>query len=380
MIYCKSCLTTNLRPNARFNDQQVCIACEYQAANSELSDSLYLNRLAELKQLLLAYRKSSGYRKKTPYDCVVGVSGGKDSTRQALWVRDRLKLNPLLVCVAYPPAQMTEIGGANLANLMQKGFDIEVVTPAPLSSAALSLLSFERFGNVNKSTEMALFSSVPRIAVEKKIPLIFWGENPALQVGDSATLGENQFDGNQLRNLNTLVDGGDEWLAVSDTKRNFYKYPSEKQLQEAGVQIIYLGPAWNDWANHENAEFAALSGLELRPGEENLTGDISGASMLDEEFTNINMMLKYYKFGFGRATDICNELIRMGRTSRSEAIELVQKYDGVCSDGIIQRYCDYVGISIDRFWEIVQSYVNTTIFELTGERPIPKFRVGVDLA
>ena len=41
-------------------------------------------------------------------------------------------------------------------------------------------------------------------------------------------------------------------------------------------------------------------------------GDISGASMIDEEFTNINMMIKYYKFGFGRATDTINERIRAG--------------------------------------------------------------------
>ena len=64
---------------------------------------------------------------------------------------------------------------------------------------------------------------------------------------------------------------------------------------------MYLGPAWEDWSVEQNATYAALNGLNLRPNEENLTGDISNASMLDEEFTNINMMIKYYKFGFGRA-------------------------------------------------------------------------------
>ena len=71
--------------------------------------------------------------------------------------------------------------------------------------------------------------------------------------------------------------------------------------------------------------------------------------MLDEEFTNINMMLKYYKFGFGRATDLVNELIRDERISRDEAIKIVKKYDGLCSNRIIKNYCTYVGITQKRF-------------------------------
>ena len=63
--------------------------------------------------------------------------------------------------------------------------------------------------------------------------------------------------------------------------------------------------------------------------------------MLDEEFINI-MMIKYYKYGFGRATDILNEYIREGRINRTNAIEVARKYDGACSDKIIQKFCDYI--------------------------------------
>ena len=59
-----------------------------------------------------------------------------------------------------------------------------------------------------------------------------------------------------------------------------------------------------------NSTFASLNGLTLRPNEENITGDISNASMIDEEFTNINMMIKYFKYGFRRDTDLVNESIR----------------------------------------------------------------------
>jgi len=157
--YCKKCLTTDLRPNASFNSDGVCTACEY---GNVMSGKSYAANLDTLRSLI---QKNKSKRKKHPkYDCIVGVSGGKDSTRQAHWVRDRLGLNPLLVCCGYPPLQMTETGANNISNIISMGFDLEIITPAPQSSAQLSLLSFKKYGNVCKSTEMALHSAVPKIA------------------------------------------------------------------------------------------------------------------------------------------------------------------------------------------------------------------------
>ena len=234
MKYCKKCLTTNLRPNSSINNNGLCIACNYSINTSKKS---FLSHLDTLKSMI---QKNKARRKNHPkYDCIVGVSGGKDSTRQAHWVRDRLGLNPLLVCCGYPPLQMTDTGAHNMSNLISMGFDIEVFTPAPQSSAKLSLFSFLKFGNVCKSAEMALFSAVPRIAISKKIPLIFWGENPALQVGDANTEGVNYFDGNNLRNLNTLIDGGVEWIFdnISTYKAQAYVYPSVESFDKAKVDI-----------------------------------------------------------------------------------------------------------------------------------------------
>jgi len=376
MKYCKKCLTTSLRPNASFNVDGVCTACEYSANVDRGSFLSSLNMLVSMIKENKAKRK-----KHLKYDCIVGVSGGKDSTRQAHWVRDRLGLNPLLVCCGYPPLQMTNIGANNLSNLISMGFDVEIITPAPQSSARLSLASFKQFGNVCKSTEMALYSVVPRIAILKKIPLILWGENDALQVGDAAAAGTNYFDGNNLRNLNTLTEGGVDWIfdEVDPYKASIYLYPSKKSFDKAKVDIMFLGPAWDDWSNDENSIYGALAGLSLRPNDTEITGDISGASMLDEEFTNINMMIKYYKFGFGRTTDTCNERIRAGVLTRDQAIDLVEKYDGVCDESIIIRYCNYVDIDVVAFWDIVNSYTNQNLFHIEkGKRPRKKFIVGVD--
>lgn len=374
MIYCTECLTTNLRPNSDFEDG-ICIACRYNKHDD-------LNNY-ELKMKILKHKIKNSLkrnRRKGAYDCAVGVSGGKDSTRQAHWVRDRLGLRPLLICAAYPPKQMSEIGAKNLSNLISMGFDLITVTPAPETARQLTLKSFKEFGNVCKSTELSLFSTVPRISMELGINLIFWGENPALQVGDAAVLGEDEFDGNNLYKLNTLNEGGISWLNLTtkyDYKLNHYFYPDQMQYKRSKLDIIYLGPAWDDWSASQNATYASLQGLSLRPGEEDKTGDLTNASMIDEEFTNINMLLKYYKFGFGRATDQICEQIRLGNITRTEGINLVKKYDGVCSDEIIQKFCYYTDISEQEFWETAYRYVNFNLFDVSHNmRPKPKFRVG----
>lgn len=372
MKYCKVCLSTNLRPGGLFING-VCSACFYYKDIDNQNFNVKLKKFREL------YKKSLSNSKMRDFDCIVGVSGGKDSTRQAHWVRDRLGLKPLIVAVTYPPKQMSQVGADNLSNFISMGFDMITVTPSPRSSAQLSLEGFKLFGNVSKSSEKALFSTVPRLAIELGIKTIFWGENNALQVGEKTVLGTSEFDANNLRKMNTLSEGGEKWIfdLVGDKKALHYIYPDEMQFLKKKINIFYLGPVWDDWSTTNNSTYASLNGLTLRPGEEYITGDISNASMLDEQFTNINMMIKYYKFGFGRATDYVNDLIRLGQISRKQAIAIVEEFDGVCHDSIIDSYCKYVGITIMEFWQIVYSYTNKNLFEIRkgSVRPIRKFKI-----
>ena len=376
MNYCKNCLSTDLRPQALFEDG-FCLPCQFKTTEEVLSPQVKLKILQEKFKVSRKKQKNKG-----AYDCIVGVSGGKDSTRQAHWVRDRLGLRPLIVCCGYTPKQMSKIGAKNLSNLMSMGFDVIIATPAPETAAVLALKSFKEFGNVCKSTEMSLFSTVPRLAIELGVNTLFWGENPALAIGDNAVEGQDEFDGNNMRKMNTINSGGRNWIDTavhSPYLAEHYIYPDEDRFNKGNVNIFFLGAVWDDWSQEDNSTYASLQGLTLRPGEEDNTGDLTNASMLDEEFTNINMMLKYFKLGFGRATDFVNEKIRSGQLSRNDAIAIVKKYDGVCSDEIISRFSAYVGISRQEFWDIANGWVNKDLFTTKeSSRPTPKFEVGVN--
>ena len=317
------------------------------------------------------------------FDCIIGVSGGKDSTRQALWVRDKLGLKPLLVCLTYPPEQITERGTDNVSNMINLGFDVVMVALAPQTWKQMLREGFFRFRNWARGSEQAIVSAVPQLAIRYGIELIFWGENPGLQLGDMKTVGRTGYDGNNLKYMNTVSGGGLEWMLDAGFKRKElspYLYPAPMEFDAAGIQVIYLGWFWQDWSLINNGMFSCSYGLQIRDDTVEHTGDLWGVTSLDEDWVTLNQMIKYYKYGFGRVSDYANEEIRQGRMTRAQGIELAEDYDDSCSDEYIESFCSYIDITVDQFWEQVHKSVNKDLFHIKADGSIRrKFKVGVGL-
>ncbi len=376
MKYCTLCLQPDTRPNTYFTSSGICPACSYF---EHLHSVDWLERYEILKDLIDSFPKN----KKQHFDCIIGVSGGKDSTRQALWVRDKLGLKPLLVSLSYPPEQLTERGVDNVSNLINLGFDVVISAPAPGTWKLLMRESFLKFTNWAKSTELALFTSVPQIAIHYGISVILWGENPGLQLGDMKTLGKTGYDGNNLRYMNTLSGAKNEWMVDAGIDLDElipYQYPSHEVFEQNNIQIIYLGWFLGDWSSINNAMYSIPNGLRIRKDTVDNTGDLLGVTALDEEWVTLNQMIKYYKFGFGRVTDYINEDIRNGRVSRDEGISVVKLYDDACSSKYIDSFCKYIGITVNQFWDQVHKSVNRELFDIKVDGSIvPKFKVGVGI-
>lgn len=376
MKYCTHCLQPDTRPNTRFTEAGLCPACDYFGRLAHVD---WQERFDILQDLLTSFPRRQGQQ----FDCIIGVSGGKDSMRQALWVRDKLKLRPLLACLSYPPEQVTQRGVENISNLIELGFDVVISAPAPGTWQRLMRESFDRYINWARSTELALFSSVPQLAIRYGIPLILWGENPGLQLGDLKTLGRTGYDGNNLRYMNTLSGAALDWmLATGMELRELipYQYPTPEEFDEHGLQIVYLGWFLGDWSLVNNGMYSASNGLRVRDDTVANTGDLLGVTSLDEDWVTLNQMIKYYKFGFGRVTDYVNEEIRLGRMSRERGIDLVEQHDDACSDEYIDGFCEYIGISKRTFWEKVHGALNRELFDLDAAGRISRrFKVGVGL-
>jgi N-acetyl sugar amidotransferase len=376
MRYCTNCLNVSTRPNSVFDLTGLCSPCKLIEFELDIEDE----KREQVHKEIIQYAKSNN---QSGYDCIVGVSGGKDSTRQALYIRDHFKLKPLLVSLSYPPEQISQRGVDNLSNLIAKGFDCINISCSPIIWKKAMLHAFTKYGNWAKATELALFASVPRLAVAYQIPLIFWGESAASVLGELGVLGSSRYDGNRLKYSNTLGGGNVDWLIAAGFEIKDilqYIYPSDEEMAQAKIKIIFLDYFMKDFSSRMNGVYSALRGLNLRVFEPRSHADFYGISCLDEDFINVNMYLRYLKYGFGMTSDIVNVEIRSGRLSREEGISLIERFDGNFDQSVIQRFCAYLEISVDDFWKIVDQYVNKNLFEKVNLGYYrPKFTVGVGI-
>ena len=93
----------------------------------------------------------------------------------------------------------------------------------------------------------------------------------------------------------------------------------------------------------------------------------------DMRFIDIREHIKYLKYGYGRATDQLNIELRNGRISRKEALEIVRDVDGNFSDLNKELFCSYIDITAKQFDKIVDSFVNTELFEKVDGKWKSKF-------
>ena len=375
MKYCKKCLQPDTRPGILFTDDQICYACVYEEKKKEIDWEKREKKLHEIADW--AKKKAKG-----AYHCVIGVSGGKDSLFQAFYAKEKLGLNVLLV--NSEPDQITEAGKHNIENLIQHGFDTIKLRPNPKIMRKLVKKSFYEYGNPVKPTEYPLWASAYIIASKFDIPLIIQGENAALTLGVAKT--GMELDGNALNvtELDTLKGcNASDWESedISLNQLYMYDFPSKKELKEKEIKAIFLQYYAKEWSQVGNADFAVARGLKGRTQEDlHDIGRYRRFSAVDSDMQIMNQMLKYYKFGFGFATDEACYDIREGRLSREDAIWYVEEYDGKCGDQYIEQFCEYIDISVEEFWRVTDQYVNKDLFykNKKTERWLPKFKVGED--
>lgn len=376
MRYCKRCLQPDTRPGILFNEHQICYACLYEESKQKIDWGVKEKELKEIADEAKSKAKAKG----NAYDCVIGVSGGKDSTFQAVYAKEKLGLNPL--CVNCVPDEITEVGKHNIDNLSKLGFDIIGVNPNPNVAKHLARRGFYEYGNIVKASEYCLWTSAYMIADKFDIPLIIQGENAALTLG-AALNQEGSGDAFSVVDLNTLQGcKASDWVddRTSLKELYFYDFPDVERLKKKGIRAIFLQYYVKEWSQVRNADFSIARGLWGRSTEDlHDIGRYRRYTALDSDIQIVNQMIKYLKFGFGFATDEAGYDIREGRLSREDAVWLVKEYDGKCGEQYIQLACDYMNISKEEFWRVVDSYVNKKLFEKDKNGCwIPKFEVGVD--
>lgn len=351
MKICSKCIQPDTRPGIHFSDDGICGACLWEEEKKNID---WNKRKQELDEICSWAKKTTT----SNYDCAIGVSGGKDSTFQAIYARDTLGLRCLLV--NGEPDGRTEIGNKNIENLKQLGFDVISLRPNPKVMQKLIKRDFYKYLNPQKITEYSLYSSAYIIAEQFNIPLIIQGENAGLTLGVSKTGLGTGPDALKINESNTLGTGWKEYLEVDGVEEKdlyFYHYNREN-LEKKGTKAIWLQYYHKDWSFYNNTEVAMEHGFQGYPEDFNPIdiGSFERFAQIDSDLVQVNQMLKYIKFGFGHAMDHACYAIRAGRIDRSKAVELVKKYDGKCHDRYIEKLCNYMAISKDEFWKAVDNF------------------------
>ena len=359
LTYCKRCVMPDTKPDLNLDEEGVCNACRSFEKRKEID---WDARYAELLLVLEKYRRPDSGN----WDCIVPVSGGKDSTYQVVRML-QLGLNPL--CITSTTCDLSSLGRKNIENLKHLGVDYVEISPNPLIRAKLNSVGLKQVGDISWPEHVGIFTIPVRAAVQFNVPLLVWGENSQNEYGGPAAAAENN-----VLNRRWLEEfGGLLGMRVTDLigiegieARHLvpYTYPSDEDLSRVGVTGLFLGH-YIPWDGLSNSLIAQANGFHTY--DKVVEGSLVNYENLDNHQTGIHDYFKFLKFGFGRATDLACMHIRRGRLTRQDGMEAVKRLDGKFPWEYLGKPLEQIlrplDISIDEFIRLCDKFTNKKIFK-----------------
>jgi len=347
------------KPDLYLDHDGICNACRSFENRKEID---WDQRYQELLQVLERYRQPNGGN----WDCIVPVSGGKDSTYQVVRML-QLGLNPL--CVTSTTCDLSPLGRKNIENLKHLGVDYVEMSPNPKVRAKLNRVALKQVGDISWPEHVGIFTIPVRAAVQFNVPLLVWGENSQNEYGGPAAAAENnvlnrrwleEFGGLLGMRVTDLI--GLDGIETKDLIP--YTYPSDQELAKVGVTGLFLGH-YIPWDGLSNALIAQANGFNAY--EKVVEGSMVNYENLDNHQTGIHDYFKFLKFGFGRATDLACMHIRRGRLTRQDGLDIAKRLDGrfpwIYLGKSIEEILEPLEISFDEFLKLCDKFTNKKIFK-----------------
>ncbi len=365
--FCTRCLSMSTRPRISFNEKGICNACLWTEKKKTIN---WEKREDELIELLNKHRSSDG-----TFDCLVPVSGGKDGSYVAHNLKNKYNMNPL--CITVTPPLPTQLGEENLRSFVKSGYSHISINPPyeamrKLNKRGFIEMGFPYFGWLNA------INSIPvRIANQFNIGITFYGEDGELEYGGtSETEKEPIFDTLYMKRI-YLESGHEKVILNSDIPLQdslFFRFLDQENLNKTSTKFTHWSyfENWDPYRNYLIAkEFCGL-----KEAQNSNQGTFTNFAQNDQHLYSLHTYLMYLKFGFGRANqDACIE-IRRGAMDRDQAINLVRMYDGNFDHDSIEIYLDYYQMKKSEFYEVLDKWANTSLFEKKGDRWLATFEIN----
>jgi N-acetyl sugar amidotransferase len=370
--YCTQCVMPDTKPDLLLDEDGVCNACRSFEQRKVVD---WDQRKQELLEVVGRYRSKDS----NTWDCIVPVSGGKDSTYQVIRML-QLGLNPL--CVTSTTCHLSDIGRKNIENIKNMGVDYVEFSPNPVVRRKLNRIGLTQVGDISWPEHVGIFTIPVRAAVQYKVPLIVWGENSQNEYGGPAAASDN----NVLTRRWLEEFGGllglrvSDLIGIDDIKAKdliSYSYPTDEELKEVGVTGIFLGH-YIPWDGYSNALLSQAHGFISL--DKTVEGSLVNYENLDNHQTGIHDYFKFLKFGFGRATDIACLHVRRNRITRQDAVELVRIHDGKFPWTYLGKPLEEIlaplEMTVDDFIKVCDRFTNKKLFEKDSRGNLVKDRSG----
>ncbi len=372
LTYCKRCVMPDTKPDLYIDDEGICSACRSYEQRNEVD---WDQRKKELAVILDKYKNKTGDN----WDCIVPVSGGKDSTYQVIRML-QLGLNPL--CVTSTTCDLSDIGRKNIENLKHLGVDYVEMSPNPRIRAKLNRIGLTQVGDIAWPEHVGIFTIPVRAAVQFNIPLIVWGENSQNEYGGPAAAASNnvlnrrwleEFGGLLGMRVSDLIgtDGIEAKHLIS------YTYPSDEDLTRVGVTGLFLGH-YIPWDGLSNSLIAQAHGFHTY--EKVAEGSMVNYENLDNHQHGIHDYFKFLKFGFSRATDHACLHIRRERLTRQDGMDIVKNLDGKFPWEYLGKSLEEIlrplDMTVDEFIALCDKFTNKKIFKRDAKGALIKDKEG----
>jgi N-acetyl sugar amidotransferase len=350
VTYCTRCLYPANHPlYITFDEQGVCSGCRVHEEKDRLDWS---ERLSGLQRLAREYRA----RSRSVHDCIVPVSGARDSYFVVHVVKHVLGLHPLLV--SYNKHYNTQVGIRNLAYLRTRlGCDIMMMTVSPERVKRITRETLRLRGSMYWHCLAGETAYPVQTAVKFKIPLIIWGAHQGIdQVGMFSHLDEVEMTRKYRKEHDLMGLEADDLVAQSESVSAAdvaqFQYPHDKELEAVGVRGIYLNNyiRWDTKAQHE--QMIRAYGYETSPQQRTFDAYNDVDSF---HYSGLHDYIKFLKWGYGKATDHASREIRLRRLTREQGARLVCGYQAVFPSDL-DLFLDWIGLTQSDLFALVDRH------------------------
>jgi N-acetyl sugar amidotransferase len=357
MKFCKRCLYPENHPlNIIFDDEGICSGCRIHEEKDILD---WTSRGHKLKEILNLYKNQSSNN----YDCIIPVSGARDSYFIVHTIKNVYGMNPLLV--TYNKQYNTDTGVRNLANL-RRNFDCDIMTLTvnPETVKKITRATIRKMGSIYWHCIAGQTVYPVQVAVKFKIPLIIWGAHQGVdQVGMFSHENEVEMTRKYRKEHDLMGFEAEDLISefdnISEQDIVQYKYPDDKEIERIGVRGIYLNNyiRWDSKTQHE--EMIKLYDYEtsIQTRTFDTYNDVDCFN-----YSDVHDYIKYIKHGYGKVSDHVSREIRLGHMTLEHGIDLINHYTPIQPKNL-QLFLNWIGMTENGFNYLLDQHRNKKLWQ-----------------